>query len=153
MNDFNNDKLPDWLDDQKRKNPYKVPEGYFESFYSNLPLDRTKDQKGSKVILFGFWKYAVAAAVVGIIAISAFQFQKASFNQQPMASITSIDWDDLDDAWDDFQTQEILSLFTDEEIESIEIGLFDTSEEFLEDFMEGEMYDEDLELLLNEENI
>jgi len=59
----------------RQKNVFSVPEGYFDNFYGEI-AGELKPQ--AKVVSFGkrrnIMKYAVAAAVTGIMAITVFKF-------------------------------------------------------------------------------
>jgi len=67
-----NEKLPSILT-QARTNPYKTPEGYFENQPGKL-LSKVAP-KGKVLSLFGnFQRMAVAAAVIGLIALSSIAY-------------------------------------------------------------------------------
>jgi len=63
------------IDSLKHKNVYQVPEGYFEDLAGNI-LDKIKERKPAKVVSMGrkVMRYAVAAAVIGIMAIGGWMY-------------------------------------------------------------------------------
>lgn len=80
----------------KGKQVYEVPDGYFEN-NAAIILDKVKTQQPAKVISIGFGKkvmrYAAAAVVVGIIAISGYVISNkpGKVPGGPIASATTLD--------------------------------------------------------------
>ena len=82
--DFVNEELENLsplMNSLKGKKVYEVPEGYFESLADNILIEARK-QKPAKVIAFRpvkrVMRYAVAALVIGVMAISVWVIQKPS---------------------------------------------------------------------------
>ena len=83
------------MDNLRHKQTYQVPAGYFENLAGNI-LDKIKSQRQSaKVIPMGrkIMRYAVAAAVVGIMAIAGWLFFKNPVTPNNVAGVEKISED------------------------------------------------------------
>ena len=83
------------------KNPFRVPEGNFDSFTAEMMQKLPEQQERSRVIRFRPWLYAAACLFVALLT-TAIYFVTPETNSQQMATTTIQDSyvDDIDDAAD-----------------------------------------------------
>ncbi len=76
----------------KKTMPYEVPQGYFEQV--TIPVDKKETSPAARVISFtkrSVFKYAAAAVVTGLIALSGILFfNKRSGSDKPIAQVVDM---------------------------------------------------------------
>jgi hypothetical protein len=83
------------LDEMKKENPFKVPEGYFENLSSQIMANLPEQEKAKTISLWGrmkTWSYAAAVLVAGIFLVNFFiglpsQDQHKEFNLSSAAEM------------------------------------------------------------------
>jgi hypothetical protein len=92
------------LEDINKKNPFLIPEGYFENLSDNIMLKIEKEKKRTKVLKLNLYLKR-AISIAAILLISLFITQ------------TNNNYDNVDSYEYDLSGDELLSLFTTSEIE------------------------------------
>ncbi|OFX29131.1 MAG: hypothetical protein A2X08_01485 [Bacteroidetes bacterium GWA2_32_17] len=65
-----------------KNNPFKIPEGYFEDFNSNLFHKIENESEIVKVTFWHSWKYKVAvAASIAVLAVFSFSVYQFNYKQ------------------------------------------------------------------------
>jgi hypothetical protein len=146
-----NEEMPEWLAKQKEKNPFKVPENYFEDFEAGfLKKLKTKKVVKSKVVsLTGWYRYAAAAVISGLIVIVGFQLNGQWKSSEQMASFSNLEWDDVESELASFAAEDLISILNESDIETIESDLFAPNTLEIERFLLEDIQEEDLESLFN----
>jgi hypothetical protein len=135
------------LEGLKKKETYKVPEGYFKNL---LPLDVVRrSESETKVISIarrGWFRVAAAAAVVGVITLAGLLFfgNKKETVREPLAKFTNdvkkmneVQKEDMIDFIDAGMTgKESAKVTTDNKSKDVEQLLQDVPEQELKDFVQ-----------------
>lgn len=73
------------------KNPFRVPEGYFDNFASELMKKLPEEKPAAKRISLRPWMYAAACAFVAILTTAVFfSAPDSTESQQPVAVTSSV---------------------------------------------------------------
>ena len=126
------------LESLKHKNPYTVPEGYFENL---IPQPKVIEMPRRS-----WFRYAAAAAVIGMIALAGLLFfgNKTEGNREPLAKFTrdvkkmnDTQKEDMIDFIDAGMTgKESVKVNTDNKSKEVEQLLQDIPEDELKDFQQ-----------------
>jgi hypothetical protein len=146
-----NEELPEWLAKQKQKNPFKIPENYFEQFESDF-LEKVKEvevPKAKVVHLTRFYRFAAAAVVSGLIIVFGWQLTDQWNSSDKVASFSSLEWEDVESELAALDADELISILNDDDIENIESDLYTPNSKDVERFLLEDIQEEDLEALFN----
>ncbi len=105
---------------------FKVPKGYFDSVETSVLTSVQQQEKAPKVVSLvtrSSYKYIAAVAAIFIAILSVWQFTGSSdtdFNSVESASIEAY----VDEGNLNFDSYELISLFNDEEVDSL---IFETN--------------------------
>lgn len=146
-----NEELPDWLANQKKKNPFKIPDNFFEHFERDfLKKIKTEEVPKAKVVVFTRWhRYAAAAVISGLIVVIGLQLNGNWNHTEQMASFSSLRWEDMESELGSLAAEDLIRILNENDIETIESELFAPDASEVERFLLEDLQDEDLESLFN----
>ncbi len=152
-----NEELPSILS-LERKNPYKTPEGYFESFETQMLAKVAPKSKVISMRFGGFQRMAVAAAVIGLIALSSIAYFTGGKNNSTTTeantwvakNLKSVSDQDLEEFIKNAEvTANGTGLQTPARVAEARILLKDVSTDELDDFLAAVPTDDEELLIIN----